>query len=179
MIMKNIDIFEKAVELHSFQGSRSTLNNWINVYSNKVKQAYIKRIFNCGKICEFDCGNVTLIIGEKEITIKIAVFCLPFSNYRKAYLYEAENTDAFLDSHMKFFREIGCIPTTIVYDNMRVAIAKFIGKTEKRPTKALSDMASFYGFKFRFCNIYSGNEKGSMEKLVDVIRRKALIFSPQ
>jgi hypothetical protein len=63
----------------------------------------------------------------------------------------------------------------MVYDNMRVAVRKFVGFTEKEPTEALMQLSLYYGFKFRFCNIARGNEKGHVERSVEYVRRK--VFS--
>lgn len=176
-IMKNIDIYEMLVEKVAFKGSRSTVNNYISKISDKHKEAFIKRSFGAGEVCEFDWGNVTLDIDGEEIKLKLAVFYLPFSKYRVSYLYEQENMEAFVDSHIKFIKDIGHIPTTFVYDNMRVAVAKFVGKKEKIPTQTLTEMSAFYGFDFRFCNTYKGNEKGGVEKSVEFVRRKAFSYS--
>ncbi|MCM8711716.1 hypothetical protein M2651_11885 [Clostridium sp. SYSU_GA19001] len=62
---------------------------------------------------------------------------------------------------------------TVVYDNTRVAVAKFVGHTEKEPTEALLKLSIYYKFLFRFCNTYSGNEKGHVERSVEFVRRKA------
>jgi hypothetical protein len=61
----------------------------------------------------------------------------------------------------------------MVYDNMKVAVRKFVGISEKEPTEALLKLSIYYGFKFRFCNIRAGNEKGHVERSVDYIRHKA------
>jgi len=61
----------------------------------------------------------------------------------------------------------------MVYDNMRVAVAKFIGTNEKEPTQALLQLRGHYQFTHRFCNAYRGNEKGHVERSVEYIRRKA------
>ncbi|GAA0356581.1 Mu transposase domain-containing protein [Bacillus horti] len=63
----------------------------------------------------------------------------------------------------------------MVYDNMRVAVKKFAG-TGKEPTEGLLKLSLYYGFQFRFCNIHSGNEKGHVERSVEVVRRKAFAF---
>jgi len=55
---------------------------------------------------------------------------------------------------------------------MRVAVAKFIGPTEKEPTQALLQLRGHYQFTHRFCNAYRGNEKGHVERSVEYIRRK-------
>ena len=60
----------------------------------------------------------------------------------------------------------------MVYDNMKVAVKRFVGLTEKEPTAALTELSIYYGFRFRFCNIRSGNEKGHVERSVEYIRRK-------
>ena len=65
----------------------------------------------------------------------------------------------------------------MVYDNMRVAVAKFVGRTEKEPTDSLKQLATYYGIYFRFCNVRKGNEKGHVENSVDFIRRKAFSYS--
>ena len=41
----------------------------------------------------------------------------------------------------------------MVYDNMRVAIRKFVGPSEKEPTEALLKLSMYYQFHFRFCNV--------------------------
>ncbi|MEA1937219.1 MAG: IS21 family transposase, partial [Patescibacteria group bacterium] len=67
----------------------------------------------------------------------------------------------------------------LVYDNMRVAIAKFVGRTEKKPTEALLELSNYYKFGFRFCNIRKGNEKGHVEKSVEYIRRKSFCIKDE
>ncbi len=64
----------------------------------------------------------------------------------------------------------------MVYDNMKVAVAKFVGHNEKQPTKGLLTLSTYYGFNFRFCNIRSGNENGHVERSVEYVRRKAFAF---
>lgn len=61
----------------------------------------------------------------------------------------------------------------MVYDNANVAVKRFIGRWEKEPTDALLKLSLYYKFKYRFCNAYSGNEKGLVERSVEIIRRKA------
>jgi len=46
----------------------------------------------------------------------------------------------------------------MVYDNMKVAVKKFVGPTEEEATEALKKISIYYGFNYRFCNTYSGND---------------------
>lgn len=65
----------------------------------------------------------------------------------------------------------------MVYDNMRVAVARFVGHNEKEPTRALLELRGHYKFTHRFTNFYRGNEKGHVERSVEYVRRKA--FAPK
>ena len=56
---------------------------------------------------------------------------------------------------------------------MKQAVKKFVGRNEKEATEDLIKISLYYGFKYRFCNIARGNEKGHVEKGVEFVRRKA------
>jgi hypothetical protein len=64
----------------------------------------------------------------------------------------------------------------MVYDNSRVTVARFVGRSEKEPNEALLKLSIYYyGFSFRFTNTYQAHEKGHVERSVEYVRRK--IFS--
>jgi len=64
----------------------------------------------------------------------------------------------------------------MVYDNMRVAISKFAGCTEKVPSAGLLELSRWYWYQWRFCNATKGNEKGHVERSVEFVRRKTFAF---
>jgi Transposase and inactivated derivatives len=105
----------------------------------------------------------------------MAVMTTARGNYRFAYLYQNQKMESFLDSHVRFFNHVGGVHKEIVYDNMKVAVARFVSKTEKEPTEDLLKLSMYYGFKYRFCNARRGNEKGHVERSVEYVRRK--VFS--
>ncbi len=78
-----------------------------------------------------------------------------------------------MESHVRFFETVGGVFHQMVYDNMRVAVSRFVGTHEKEPTAALLQLRGHYGFTHRFCNAYRGNEKGHVERSVEYVRRKA------
>ncbi|MCL6087528.1 MAG: hypothetical protein M1475_03880 [Actinobacteria bacterium] len=80
-----------------------------------------------------------------------------------------------MDAHANFFEDVGGVYSEIVYDNTKVAVAKFVGRNEKEPTDELLKLSIYYNFNWRFCNVGKANEKGHVEKSVEFIRRK--VFS--
>lgn len=171
---KAMDIYE-ALESEGIDISYSTVRRTIRGLEQKAKEAYIKASYTPGNICEFDWGEVKLTIGGKTQTFQMAVFTSAYGNYRYAYLFTKQTTECFQEAHALFFQHIEGVYRTMVYDNMKVAVKRFVG-TEKEPTEGLLKLSLYYGFQYRFCNIHSGNEKGHVERSVDVIRRKAFAF---
>jgi len=171
-VMKKIDILEHLHE-QGYNIGYTTVCKHINRKQVKRREAFIRQVYNPGDVCEFDWGEVKLEIGEKLQTLCMAVFTPAMSNYRYALLFHRQDTAAFLQAHVLFFEHIGGVFHTMVYDNMRVAIRKFVGPSEKEPTEALLKLSTYYQFHFRFCNVASGNEKGHVERSVEFVRRKA------
>lgn len=174
LCMKASDIH--AAIIHAgFKISYPTVCNYIRTTlggnAEELPECYIRQVYSPGQDCEFDWGEMYLTIDGRRTKLYMAVFTLAYSNYRAAYLYLRQDTQAFLESHRQFFHDIGHVPHRMVYDNMRVAVASFVGG--KQPTDALLRMEAVYGFTHRFCNARSGNEKGHVERSVEVVRRKA------
>ena len=177
-ILKKIDILQLLHE-QGLEIGYTTVCNYICEKQGKSavsKETFIRQQYQPGSSCEFDWGEIKLKIGGHVCSFQLAVFTSSYSNYRYAVIFKRQDTLAFMESHVSFFEHIGGVYHQMVYDNMRVAVAKFIGKHEKEPTRALLQMKGHYQFSHRFCNAYSGNEKGHVERSVEYIRRKAFGF---
>ena len=170
--MKKIDIHD-YLKKQGFDVSYSTVKRVTQCLETKHQEAFIRQEYMPGEICEFDWGTVKLDIGDSGYQkYQMAVFTSAYGNFRYARLYLAQDTAAFQESHADFFSYSHGAFQTMVYDNMRVAVRRFVGLTEKEPATALTELSIYYGFKFRFCNIYSGNEKGHVERSVEYVQRK-------
>ena len=173
-MLKKCDILSH-LHKQGFDIGYTTVCNYISQKRLKPrnKEAFIRQSYSPGEICEFDWGEIKLYINDKIVRVQLAVFTSAFSNYRYAKLYHRQDTLSFMEAHVSFFAHIEGVYLQMVYDNMRVAVSKFIGPHEKEPTQALLQMRAHYGFTHRFCNAYRGNEKGHVERSVEYIRRKA------
>ncbi|MEG6616392.1 IS21 family transposase [Peptococcaceae bacterium 1198_IL3148] len=172
---KKIDIYE-ALMADGYDISYPTVCNTIRKLTNKGGEAYIKAEYELGDICEFDWGEVKLDLGAGFKTYQMAVFTGAKGNFRYSRLFTKQDTACFNEAHALFFDGINGVYRTMVYDNMKVVIKKFVGSNEKEPTDNLLKLSMYYGFKFRFCNIRAGNEKGHVERSVEYVRRKAFAF---
>jgi len=169
---KKIDIHESLIE-EGYDISYPTVCNYVRNKLNDKKEAYIRQEYELGDVAEFDWGYVKLEINGESKTIQMAVMTTAKGNYRFAYLYQNQKMESFLDSHVRFFNHVGGVYKEIVYDNMKVAVKRFVSKTEKEATEDLLKLSMYYGFNYRFCNARCGNEKGHVERSVEYVRRKA------
>lgn len=173
------EVWRLLVEEKGYSLSYSTITAYAREFIAKEeaqktphsKECFIRQYHPAGEECQFDWGDVKLEIHGRKMTVRMAAFVLPHSNYRRGYLFIREHTLAFKESHRNFYRDTDRIPLRMVYDNMKVAVKSFVG--DKTPTDALIEMSNFYGFQFRFCNARKGNEKGNVEESVKVLRKAA------
>jgi transposase len=173
-LLKKCDIHEQ-LNGQGFDIGYTTVCNYIRSKSARPqsKEAFIRQKYEPGETCEFDWGEIKLYIKDEQVRFQLAVFTSAYSNYRFAAFYQRQDTLAFMESHVAFFDFTKGVYRQMVYDNMRVAVAKFVGPHEKEPTQALLQLRGHYQFSHRFCNAYRGNEKGHVERSVEYIRRKS------
>jgi transposase-like protein len=173
--LKKIDIHEKILASgHCI--SYSLVCDYISKKATQYQEAFIRQGYAEGSSCEFDWAEVKIKVDGKSRRYYLAVFTSAFSNYRYALLFERQDSLAFKEAHICFFEHIGGVYQQMVYDNMRVAIAQFVGKNEKIPTEGLLQLSRWYQYQWRFCNAAKGNEKGHVERSVEYVRRKTFGF---
>jgi len=175
--LKKLDILA-LLHADGIEIGYTTVCNYISekLHKHTSKEAFIRQYYEPGSVCEFDWGETKLCINGVLGRYYIAVFTSAYSNFRFALLFQRQDTLSFVESHISFFSHTGGAYHQMTYDNTRVAVARFSGLKEKEPTQALLDLRAHYFFTHRFCNIYSGNEKGHVERSVEYVRRKA--FAP-
>jgi transposase len=171
-VKRKIDIHEYLLS-KGYRIGYTTVCNHIRSQDISEREAFIRQAYLPGEECEFDWAETKLKIAGVQRRLFLAVFTSSYGNYRYARLYVRQDTLAFMESHNDFFAHIGGVFHEMVYDNMRVAIAEFAGHTEKHPTIALTNLAGWFQFRWRFCNVRRGNEKGHVERSVEFVRRKA------
>jgi transposase len=157
--LKIIDIHEQ-LEREGFEISYTTVRNFINSEAKREKEVFVRQKATAGYEAEFDWGEVKLFIGgAKQKSYSLAVFTLPYSNDRYAYLYESETMVCVQDVHMKFIDYLQFVPEVFTYDNMRTVVKSFVG-TERQITDGMKHLSMHYNFRIRLCEPRKGNQKG-------------------
>lgn len=172
---------KRATDIHDAlirQGHEVSYRTVVRYIRNKtaqisasVQDCFIKQKYVPGELMEFDWGEVKIYIKGTLTVFNMGAVAL-CSNGRWGRLFTHQDKQAMMEAHVRAFSFWGHVPQTMVYDNMRTAVKSFTGG-EKKPTIELSQLEGYYGFAHRFCNVRSGNEKGHVERAVEVLRRRA------
>ena len=119
---------------------------------------------------QVDFGEAVGVIGG--VRQKLHFFCmdLPQSDACFVKAYPAETTEAFLDGHVSAFAFFGGVPLSVLYDNLKIAVAKICGDGKRERTRAFTELVSHYLFQDRFGRPGKGNDKGKVEGLVKYAR---------
>lgn len=174
-LLLKTDIHEKLLSA-GYSIGYTTVSEYIRTKAGQAREAFIRQGYGEGSVCEFDWAEVKIMLDGKYRRYYLAVFTSAYSNYRYAMLFQRQDSLAYKEAHICFFEHVGGVYHQMVYDNMRVAIAQFVGKTEKTPTEGLLQLSRWYQFQWRFCNTAKGNEKGHVERSVEYVRRKVFGF---
>ena len=170
--LKVCDMHE-LLQSEGYELSYSQVGRVVKTLTQVVPESFIRQTYAPGEVCEFDWGEVKVRVAGTLLRLQMAIFTSACGNYRYAWLSPTQDTAAFQLAHALFFEHIGGVYRMLVYDNMKVAVKRFVGPSEKEATPGLLSLATYYQFGFRFCNVRRGNEKGHVERSVEYVRRKA------
>jgi hypothetical protein len=120
-----------------------------------------------------------VVIAGVECDAHYLAFDLPRSDDCFVVAFPAETTEAFLEGHVRAFTYFGGVPTRILYDNTKLAVARILGDGERLKTRAFSELQSYYLFAEKFGRPAKGNDKGKVEGLVGYARRNFMVPIPR
>jgi transposase len=103
---------------------------------------------------------------------------LPHSDSCLGQAYPAESSEAFCEGHNVSFEFFGGVPRSILYDNLKLAVARILGDGRRLRTRVFSELQSHYLFADRFGRPGKGNDKGKVEGLVGYARRNFMVPIP-
>ena len=128
---------------------------------------------------QVDFGQALVRVNGRLRKVAFFVMALPYSDAMFVMAFERECTETFWEGHVRAFEFFGGVPTRIVYDNTRVAVAQILGGQERRLTHGFLQLKSHYLFEHRFCQVRRANEKGVVEGTVKYARLNYFVPVPQ
>ena len=126
---------------------------------------------------QVDFGQAEAIIAGIRQVLHIFVVTFPFSNMRFVQAYRGETAECVCHGLRTVFEHIRAVPRHMVFDNA-TGIGRRVG-TKVVETKLFGAFKLHYRAKSRYCNPYSGHEKGNVENAVGFLRRNLMVPEPE
>ena len=106
-----------------------------------------------------DFGEALVIVDGVERKAHFFAIDLPHSDDCFVMAFPAEATEAFLEGHIQAFAYFGGVPTSILYDNTKLAVVRILGDGTRQKTRAFAELQSHYLFAEKFGRPSKGNDK--------------------
>ena len=142
-------VLERLKEEHQFTGGYTIVKDYLRAGAERSREMFVPLVHPAGE-AQADFGEALAVIGGVECKAHYLVVDLPHSDDCFVIAFPAETTEAFLEGHVKAFVYFGGVPTRILYDNTKIAVAKILGGTDRRRTRAFSELQSHYLFADKF-----------------------------
>lgn len=174
-------IYERLRDECGYKGGPCQVRRAVKRLRVRTREAFIPLVSLPGE-AEADFGESVVEIDGKRVKGKVFTMVLPFSDVWFQQAYPAENAESFCHGHMASFRFFGGVPKRSVSDNAAYA-ARRDGKPLTGRERILAEMfgrlCSATLMKPEFANPRSGNEKGSVERKIGVLRSSLMSPVPK
>src|SRR5664279_2257841 len=116
-------IFERLRDEHGFAGGYTVVKDHVRIERARGRETFVPLAHPpCDAQVYF--GEAVGVIGG--VRQKIHFFCMDLPQSDACFVkgYPAETTEAFLDGHVSAFAFFSGVPLSILYDNLKIAVAK-------------------------------------------------------
>jgi len=156
-------IFDRLREEHQFTGGYTIVKDHVRGEQLRSREMFVPLTHAPGE-AQADFGEALVVIAGFEQKAHFIAFELPHSDDCFVMAFPAETTEAFLEGHVQAFAYFGGVPTRILYDNTKIAVARILGGEERQRTRAFSELQSYYLFGDKFGRPARGNDKGQTQQ---------------
>lgn len=173
-------LYDRLVEERGYEGSYSTVQRhvreWRLARGAGAGGGYLELEWAPGT-AQADYGSFEAALAGERAHLKLLALTLPHSNARYAVAGMSQRAECMCAGLAEIFGWIGRAPRELVLDNATEAGRRVRGEVTE--SHLFSLFRAHYRMGSRYCNPYSGNEKGSVENAVGFIRRNLLVPVPR
>ena len=166
----------ESVEEHGYTGSYSIVQRYMKkCRSIQTEKANLELIWDPGP-AQVDFGEADFYEAGKLCRKKYLTVSFPYSNDGYSQVFGGETAECVCQGLQDIFEFIGGVPPLLIFDNA-TGVGRRIGDAIHE-SELFSRFRAHYHFRVRFCNPYSGWEKGNVERKVDYNRANLFVPVP-
>jgi transposase len=122
-------IFERLREEHSFTGGYTIARDYVRSAELRKREMFVP-LTHAPCEAQADFGKALVVVAGVECEAHYLAMDLPHSDGCFVSAFPAEMSEAFLEGHVRAFACFGAIPTRILCDNTKIAVARILGGEE-------------------------------------------------
>lgn len=169
-------VYERLTEEHGYTGSYSVVQRYLKkCRSQRLEKANLELVWDPGP-AQVDFGEADFYETGKLIRKKYLTVSFPYSNDGYSQIFGGETAECVCRGLQDIFEFIGGVPPLLIFDNA-TGVGRRIGDAIHE-SELFSRFRAHYHFRVRFCNPYSGWEKGNVERKVDFNRANLFVPVP-
>ena len=138
-------IFERLRTEYAFSGGYTIVKDYVRTQRLRSQEMFVPLVHAPGE-AQADFGEALVVVAGVERKTHYLAMDLPHSDDGFVAAFPAETTEAFLEGHVRAFAYFGGVPTRILYDNTKIAVARILGDGQREKTRAFSELQSYYLF---------------------------------
>ena len=163
-------IFDMIVG-RGFSGSANQLRRYVRmVRPERQAEAYLALRTLPGEQGQVDWGSFGRIqVGHASRSLSCFVLVLSWSRAMYAHFTLDQKLESFVHCHTLAFDELGGVPRTLLYDNLKSVVLDRQGDHVQYHPRLL-ELAGHYHFAPKPCAPYRANEKGKVERAIQYLR---------
>ena len=119
-------IFERLRDEHGYAGGITIVRDYVHEQRQRQREMFVPLRHDPGH-AQVDFGEALAVIGGEERKIHFFAMDLPHSDACLVQAYPAESSEAFCEGHNVSFEFFGGVPRSILYDNLKLAVARILG----------------------------------------------------
>src|ERR1700674_2484502 len=170
-------IFERLRDEYGYGGGITIVRAYVHEQRQRQREMFVPLSHQPGH-AQVDFGEALAVIAGEERKIHFFAMDLPHSDACLVQAYPAEGSEEVFEGPNGGFEFFGGRPRPILYDNLKLAVARILGDATRRRTRIFSELESHYLFADRFGRPGKGNDKGKVEGLVGYARRNFMVPIP-
>ncbi len=165
----------QQVRENGFDGGLTIVTDYVRKVRPPKAKPFLKLSFAPGECAQVDWGSYkTVRVGSTYRRLSFFVMVLCHSRMMYLEFTVSQTMEHFLGCHQNAFQFFGCVPQTVMVDNLKSAVLKRIVGQDAVFNPRYIDFAQHYGFTVIPCNIGKGNEKGRVESGVGYVKKNLL-----
>lgn len=172
-------IFERLVAEKDYQGSYRRVCTHVKAWRQARQSSgdgFAELVWGPGD-AQVDFGEIHVKdAGGADVIQAMLVVSFPYSNARYGQVYGGQSAECVTHGLQTIFEHVGFVPRLLVFDNA-TGIGRRVGE-QITEAELFARFRAHHGFATRFCNPYSGNEKGHVENAVGYLRRNLFVPLP-